>query len=192
MDVPTWVWTLTVLGIIGLLLFDFFFHVRTAHVPTLREAAVWSTAYVGIAVLFGLGGVWWTTHLGTEVHYATDYLPGMLIGGAGVGFVNPALAGAATAQLPPTRLATGSAVLTMSRQIGSALGVALLVAVLGTPSPSEVVDAFQDAWAMMIGAAALAALSFVAVGPLARVDDEPLAEEIEQGLGSLAPEVVVP
>ncbi len=55
MDVPTWVWTLTVLGIIGLLLFDFFFHVRTAHVPTLREAAVWSTAYVGIAVLFGLG-----------------------------------------------------------------------------------------------------------------------------------------
>ena len=55
MDVPTWVWALTVLGIIGLLLFDFFFHVRTAHVPTLREAAVWSTAYVGIAVLFGVG-----------------------------------------------------------------------------------------------------------------------------------------
>src|SRR3954451_3218360 len=49
------VWLLTVLGIIGLLLFDFFFHVRRAHVPTLGEAARWTTIYVSIAVLFGLG-----------------------------------------------------------------------------------------------------------------------------------------
>jgi tellurite resistance protein TerC len=55
MDVSTWVWTLTVLGIVGLLAFDFFFHVRKAHVPTLREAAVWSAGYVGIALLFGVG-----------------------------------------------------------------------------------------------------------------------------------------
>ena len=42
-------------AITGLLLFDFVFHVRKAHVPTLREAAVWSALYVGIAVLFGFG-----------------------------------------------------------------------------------------------------------------------------------------
>ncbi|SMD22780.1 TerC family protein [Kibdelosporangium aridum] len=57
MDVPVVVWVLTVVGIIGLLLFDFFAHVRKAHVPTLREAAIWSTIYVGIAILFGFG-VW--------------------------------------------------------------------------------------------------------------------------------------
>jgi EmrB/QacA subfamily drug resistance transporter len=143
------------------------------------------------AVLFGLGGVWWVTHLGAEAHYASDYLPGMLIGGAGVGLVNPSLAGAATAQLPPTRLATGSAVLTMSRQIGSALGVALLVAVLGTPSPAQAVDAFKDAWWMMVVAAALSALSFAAVGPLVR-QEETIAEEVEDALGSLGtPEVVM-
>ncbi|WP_205876247.1 TerC family protein [Mycobacterium camsae] len=55
MDVPDWVWALTALGIVGLLAFDFIFHVRKAHVPTLREAAVWSAAYVGVAVLFGVG-----------------------------------------------------------------------------------------------------------------------------------------
>ena len=55
MDVPTWVWALTVVGVIGLLLFDFVFHVRKAHVPTLREAAIWSALYVGVAVVFGLG-----------------------------------------------------------------------------------------------------------------------------------------
>jgi tellurite resistance protein TerC len=55
MDVPGWVWGLTIVGIVGLLLFDFFFHVRKAHVPTLREAAMWSALYVAIAVLFGFG-----------------------------------------------------------------------------------------------------------------------------------------
>lgn len=55
MDIAGWVWGLTVVGLVGLLAFDFFAHVRRAHVPTLREAAVWSAGYVGIAVLFGIG-----------------------------------------------------------------------------------------------------------------------------------------
>jgi tellurite resistance protein TerC len=54
-SVSGWVWLLTVLGIVGLLLFDFFFHVRKAHVPSLAEAARWTAIYVAIALLFGLG-----------------------------------------------------------------------------------------------------------------------------------------
>ncbi|WP_114560538.1 TerC family protein [Desertihabitans aurantiacus] len=54
MDVSPLVWVLTIVFIVGLLLFDFIFHVRKAHVPTLREAAVWSALYVGIALLFGV------------------------------------------------------------------------------------------------------------------------------------------
>jgi TerC family integral membrane protein len=57
MDVSSLVWGLTVGLIIGLLLFDFFFHVRQAHSPTLREATIWSGIYVGIAIAFGVG-VW--------------------------------------------------------------------------------------------------------------------------------------
>jgi tellurite resistance protein TerC len=34
MDVSAVVWWLTILGIVGLLAFDFLFHVRKAHVPT--------------------------------------------------------------------------------------------------------------------------------------------------------------
>jgi TerC family integral membrane protein len=49
------VWLLTVLGIVGLLLFDYFFHVRRVHVPTIGEAARWTAIYMSIAVLFGLG-----------------------------------------------------------------------------------------------------------------------------------------
>lgn len=53
--VSTTVWIATIVLIIGLLAFDFFFHVRQAHTPTLKEAAIWSSIYVGIAILFGVG-----------------------------------------------------------------------------------------------------------------------------------------
>src|SRR5919107_1225064 len=39
-------WWPTILGIVALLAFDYFFHVRRSHVPTLSEAAVWSAIYV--------------------------------------------------------------------------------------------------------------------------------------------------
>jgi len=55
MDIPGYVWILTIVFILALLTFDFFFHVRKAHEPTLPEAAKWSAIYVGIAILFGLG-----------------------------------------------------------------------------------------------------------------------------------------
>jgi predicted tellurium resistance membrane protein TerC len=38
--------------VLGLLAFDFILHVRKAHVPTLKEAAIWSSIYVGIAIVF--------------------------------------------------------------------------------------------------------------------------------------------
>jgi tellurite resistance protein TerC len=53
-DVPFWIWAITVAAVLGMLVFDFVGHVRTPHAPTLRESALWSAAYVGIAVVFGL------------------------------------------------------------------------------------------------------------------------------------------
>lgn len=57
MHVPPYVWALTTVGIVALLAYDFFVHVRKAHEPSLGEAARWSALYVGIAVAFGVG-VW--------------------------------------------------------------------------------------------------------------------------------------
>ncbi|MEU7818191.1 hypothetical protein [Pseudonocardia sp. NPDC049154] len=54
MAVPGVVWGATIIGIVALLAFDYIFHVRKAHIPSLREAAVWSTLYVSIAILFGV------------------------------------------------------------------------------------------------------------------------------------------
>lgn len=55
MGVPLGVWAATVAFIVGLLVYDLLFHVRRAHVPTLRESSTWSALYIGIALLFGVG-----------------------------------------------------------------------------------------------------------------------------------------
>ncbi|RBY90654.1 TerC family protein [Blastococcus sp. TF02A-26] len=73
MDVPTWVWALTVTGIVAMLAFDFVGHVRTPHAPTLRESAIWSAVYVGIALVFGLGVIWFA---GAE--YGGEYFAGYI------------------------------------------------------------------------------------------------------------------
>jgi tellurite resistance protein TerC len=73
MDVPTWVWAVTVAAVVALLVLDFVGHVRTPHAPTLRESAIWSAVYIGVAVVFGLLVVWvWGTEYGGE--YFAGYL----------------------------------------------------------------------------------------------------------------------
>jgi tellurite resistance protein TerC len=57
-DVPFWVWAVTVAAIVGMLVFDFVGHVRTPHAPSLRESGLWSAAYVAIAIAFGLIVLW--------------------------------------------------------------------------------------------------------------------------------------
>jgi len=54
MEVSPLIWVITVAVILALLAFDYFFHIRKAHVPSLREAAIWSSIYVGIALIFGV------------------------------------------------------------------------------------------------------------------------------------------
>src|SRR3954466_1978071 len=71
MDVPIWVWALTIAAIVGMLVFDYIGHVRTPHAPSLRESAVWSAVYIGIAVVFGLLVLWFS---GAE--FAGEYFAG--------------------------------------------------------------------------------------------------------------------
>ena len=119
-------------------------------------------------LLFAGSAVWWETHMGVTPDFAHDYLPGMVIGGSGVGLVIPSLSTAAAASLPPARFATGSAVFGMSRQLGSALGVALLIAVVGTPAPADALAAFQRGWYLVLGGGVLAALAACGIGQVGR------------------------
>jgi MFS family permease len=134
-------------------------------VPSARLGARLGYRLPGVigALLFAAGSVWWIARAGDRPAFLRDFLPGMVIGGAGVGLVIPTLTAAGASSLPPERFATGAAVLTMGRQIGSALGIALLVAVLGSHASGS--GAFHAAWLITIAGALAAGLAFAALGP---------------------------
>jgi hypothetical protein len=53
----------------------------------------------------------------------------------------------------------------MSRQIGAALGVAVLVAVVGTPAPQDAVAAFGHGWLFVAGVMGAASVAMLLTGP---------------------------
>ena len=152
-------------------------------VPSARLGARLGYRIPGVigASLFASGSVWFITQTGGHPAYLSEYLPGMLLGGAGVGLLIPTLTGAGASSLPPERFATGAAVLTMGRQIGAALGVAVLVAVLGTATRSA--SDFHTAWLITVAGGLAAGLALAALGPPVRgaaapVIAEPIADPL--------------
>ncbi|WP_454043765.1 TerC family protein [Cellulosimicrobium sp. Marseille-Q8652] len=73
MDVPVWVWIVTVGVILAMLAVDYVGHVRTPHAPSLREATRWSIAYVAVALVFGV--IVWVVWGGT---YGGEYFAGYI------------------------------------------------------------------------------------------------------------------
>ena len=105
---------------------------------------------------FAAGATWWALAVGLRPDYAADMLGGMILTGIGVGLTLPTLMATAAASLPPQSFASGSAVVNMLRQVGLAIGVAVLVAVLGSPAGrAGELSAFRHGW-IVIAALALA------------------------------------
>ena len=106
---------------------------------------------------FAASFAWCLAVIGAEPAYVTQWLPGFLLGGLGVGLTLPSLPTAATAPLPPSRFATGTAVFAMSRQIGSAIGVAIFIAIIGDATGPALLDAMRNAWWFTLGTGLAAA-----------------------------------
>jgi EmrB/QacA subfamily drug resistance transporter len=124
------------------------------------------------ALLFSASGLWWIGHVGATPDWVGAYLPGSLLGGMGVGLMLPSLGGAATSPLPPERFATGTALYAMCRQIGLALGVACLVAIIGSATGAAAVTAFHHAWIFMVACSLSAGLILQGIGRKVRVGRE--------------------
>ena len=54
MEVNLVTWIITVVVLIGFIVFDFVSHVRKPHAPSMKEAASWMGFYMGVAVIFGI------------------------------------------------------------------------------------------------------------------------------------------
>jgi NTE family protein len=102
-------------------------------------ALVWAGAYV-----------WYATQVGTEPAFLTEWLPGQVLSGLGVGATLPLLGSAGLSSVPGGRYATASALVSSSRQVGGVLGIALLVVILGTPNPATTVSDLRTGWWMSV------------------------------------------
>ncbi|MGK5641041.1 MFS transporter, partial [Streptomyces sp. URMC 126] len=122
-------------------------------VGALGERAV---AVVG-AASFTAASLWWLTVVDGTPRYATALVPGLVLAGVGTALCQSVMF-AATGRLPDRRMSQGSGVLMMSRQVATALGVAVLVA-LGGGAHRLGLGTLRAGWVFAAAAAALALLA---------------------------------
>jgi EmrB/QacA subfamily drug resistance transporter len=80
--------------------------------------------------------------------------------GIAVGLTFPVLSSAAVSTLEPDRFAIGGALNATFRQVGTVIGVAVLVAVQGIPDDaSEILSSFRRGWWLIVLTSAVAALA---------------------------------
>jgi EmrB/QacA subfamily drug resistance transporter len=113
------------------------------------------------AVLFAAAGAWPLATAGDSRAYAAVVLPAMLAWGVANALIQPSLFASADAA-PRAELASGSAVLATARQLGSALGVAAFVAVLGGTAGG--LAGLDRAWMIVVITAAITASAGLAAG----------------------------
>jgi EmrB/QacA subfamily drug resistance transporter len=114
------------------------------------------------AALFAAAGAWLLASAGDSPAYAAVVLPAMLLWGVANALIQPSLFACADAA-PRAQLASASAVLATARQLGSALGVATFVAVLGGRTDRGLAG-FDRAWIVVVITAAITAFAGLGTG----------------------------
>jgi MFS family permease len=114
------------------------------------------------AVLFAAAGAWPLATAGNRPAYAAVVLPAMLLWGVANALIQPSLFASADAA-PRAELASGAAVLATTRQLGSALGIAIFVAALGGRAAMGLAG-FDRAWLVVVITAAITACAGLATG----------------------------
>jgi EmrB/QacA subfamily drug resistance transporter len=125
-------------------------------------------AVVG-TLLMTVAAVYWIVTVDGNPHYWTAMLPGMILMGVSSGLAQAAMF-AAPNSLPADRASTGSAVVNLSSRVGSAIGVAVLVALTATNASTA---GYDHAWIVLAVTGVLAATALL-LGARSPVQSESL------------------
>jgi EmrB/QacA subfamily drug resistance transporter len=138
----------------------------------------WLAAKRDVRLLIVLGAAVWAAgpliliaRFSTSPHYLTNYLAATAVLAVGIGIAFPLVSNLAVSLAPSGRYASATAVNATMRQIGAALGVALVVALIGHPGSLADRAAFRRGWLF-----SSACFGLVALGALALRRARPTAE----------------
>jgi MFS family permease len=97
------------------------------------------------------------TQTGTEPDYLRVWLPSNILLGMGVGLSFAIISAAAVSGLAPSRFGVASGINQTARQVGGVIGVAVLIAIVGTPATREIAMdrlhiVFATSAVLMVGA----------------------------------------
>ncbi len=110
-------------------------------------------------LLFAAGALWLFLRAGEDPNYLVDVLPGLLLLGSGIGSGPAILAGAAVSEIDRENYSVAGAVNQTARQLAGAIGLAVLVAILGSGAAGDIdLAAFRRAFVYLGTVAALASL----------------------------------
>jgi len=137
-------------------------------------------------LLFAVGITWRAIAATAAPDYLTDLLPSMILTGTGVGLALGTLVAAGVQALPANRAATGSALVNSFRQISAAVGVAVLVTILGTRVDLSAITGFRVAWLLAAGLALATAATGLALSrPRAAAPPNRQPGDADRDLGPL-------
>ncbi len=125
-------------------------------------ALIWASAYV-----------WYATQVELTPAFMTEWLPGQILSGLGVGMTLPLLGSAALAAVPGGRYATASAVVSSARQVGGVLGIAVLVVIIGAPTAATAAGDLRTGWWLSVGCFVACAVVSLFLGRIRAAAEEP-------------------
>lgn len=128
------------------------------------------TAVIGILMFAASNAIWASSLFGAEPNFWGAWVPSGLLGGGGLGLSLTALSSAAATAVPPMKFAAGVGMNLTARQVGGALGTAMLAAIMASHAHPGSVDAFHSVYAVSTVIALLAAVAALGV-----VDPKPVA-----------------
>ncbi|WP_454199766.1 MFS transporter [Nocardia sp. Marseille-Q1738] len=152
------IWGYSVLGSAGAMTIGAVASMVTATVAG-RVGSATARRWLGVlgALMFVACTAWMSTDaFGSTPALWSAWIPAGVLGGGGIGFLVTVLGTAAASSLPPEQFAAGTGMNLTARQVGGALGVAVLAAVFAA-RPDDPLGAFHTLFAVCAGIAAVAA-----------------------------------
>jgi predicted MFS family arabinose efflux permease len=122
-------------------------------------------------IVIAAGMAWFRVFVDGSPEYVRHWLPAACMTGLGIAMVFPMLAVAVVRDVAPDQLSVASASNRTALQLGNAVGISLLIAMLGNRTDASSLGDFRRVWTVF---ACLAVACGVIVGAVGRTQRSPL------------------